>query len=302
MIFLAHTLAILLWASAFPGIRYALSAYSPAHLSLFRLLIGSVLLVTVALFIKMPLPRFRDIPIIMLLGCLAFAIYHVTLNIGEQSVSAGIASLLVSTTPIFTAFLSVFFFKEKFKIGSWLGALIAFIGVIFIAIGGTGERLSLHVGILLILTAALAESFYFVFQNSYLKRYGFVRFTIYTIWAGTISMLPFSSGLLQEILNAPLDATLTVVYLGIFPTVIPYFSLAYVTSKTGAAEATSSLYLTPAVSFLIAWIWLAETPNIHSIIGSIITLCGVFVAHLKWSNKRRLAKKRKFQLKEDKAY
>lgn len=293
-IFLAHTLAILLWASAFPGIRYALSVYSPVHLSLFRLLIGSVLLVMVALCIRLPLPRFKDIPMIMLLGCLAFAVYHVTLNIGEQTVSAGVASLLVSTSPIFTASLSTLLFKEKFKIRGWLGALIAFCGMIFIAIGGTGERLPLHIGFLLILTAALSESFYFVYQNSYLKRYGFFPFTIYTIWAGTISMLPFSSGLLQEIINAPPDATLTVVYLGIFPTVIPYFALAYITSKTGAAEATSSLYLTPAVSFLIAWIWLGEAPNMHQIIGSIITLCGVFMAHFKWGIRETLPRKGEF--------
>jgi len=37
----AHFITIILWASAFPGIRVALTAYSPEHISLLRLLVGS---------------------------------------------------------------------------------------------------------------------------------------------------------------------------------------------------------------------------------------------------------------------
>lgn len=56
-------------------------------------------------------------------------------------------------------------------------------------------------------------------------------------------------------------------YLGLFPTVIPYLALVYVTSRVGASEATSSLYLTPALTFVIAWVWLGEVPTTVSVIG-----------------------------------
>lgn len=277
----AHFITILLWSSAFPAIRVALSAYSPEHISLLRLLIGSFCLIVLALFLRIRLPDKKDVPFILLLGFLAFAVYHVALNYGEQTVSAGIASLLVSTAPLFTALLALLFFKERFGIFGWAGAAIALTGVVFISFGNGNDLFSTRTGLLLILIAALAESFYFVFQSSFLQKYGFISFTMYTIWGGTLCMLWFLPGLGQEIGRAPLHITMTVIYLGIFPTVIPYFALAYVTMKTGAAQATASLYLTPVFAFLIAWVWLQEVPTLFQIAGGILTLIGVSISNLK---------------------
>jgi len=277
----AHLITIFLWASAFPGIRTALTAYSPEHISLFRLLVGSIVLVGVALFLGIRLPNIKDLPIIFLLGFLGFAVYQTALNYGEQTVSAGIASVLVSTTPIFTAFLALFFFRERFGLWGWIGSIIGFCGVVFISYHGSTNHFSLNAGVILVLIAAVSESIYFAFQHPYLKKYGSVSFTMYTIWAGTLFMLIFSPGLGEAIAQAPIHKTLVVVYLGVFPTVIPYFTLAYIISRTGASEATSSLYLTPVFAFLIAWIWLGEVPHFYTIAGGLITLFGVFLANLK---------------------
>lgn len=73
---------------------------------------------------------------------------------------------------------------------------------------------------------------------------------------------------------------MSVIYLGVFPTVLPYIALAYITSHAGASEATSSLYLTPVTACFIAWVWLGEVPTFVSIIGGIITILGVVIAHL----------------------
>ncbi|WP_163582833.1 DMT family transporter [Gracilibacillus saliphilus] len=280
----AHSITIILWASAFPGIKAALTAYSPEHVSLLRLLVASLVLILVAVIQRIRLPKPKDIPIILLLGFLGFSVYQTALNFGEQTVSSGVASLLVSTTPLFTALLALLFFREKFGLWGWIGSLIRFCGVGFISLGGSAENFSFNAGVILVLIASLSESIYFVFQNAFLKEYGFVAFTMYTIWAGTIFMFIFSPGLGEAIIHAPIDTTLVIVYLGIFPTIIPYFTLAYITSRTGASEATSSLYLTPVFAFLIAWIWLGELPTIYAIIGGLITLVGVFLSNIKKQN------------------
>ncbi|MEQ6353375.1 DMT family transporter [Lysinibacillus sp. M3] len=277
----AHFITILLWASAFPGIRVALTAYSPEHISLLRLLVGSFVLIIIAVITKTPLPALKDIPIILLLGFLGFTVYQVALNYGEQTISAGVASLLVSTTPIFTALLAVFFFREKLGLWGWLGSLVGFCGVAFISVGGSTGDFAFNTGIILVLVASLSESIYFVFQCRYVKKYRAFPFTMYAIWSGTIFMLLFSPGLSDAIMDAPLNATLVILYLGIFPTIIPYFTLAYVTSRNGAAEATSTLYLTSVFAFLIAWIWLGEVPHFSAVTGGLITLIGVFIANIK---------------------
>ncbi|MFT9849927.1 DMT family transporter [Aneurinibacillus sp. REN35] len=282
----AHGLCIFFWASAFPGIRIGLESYTPEHLSLLRLLIGSALLILLSLLLRIRLPEVRDVPAILVLGGLGFAVYHTALNYGEQTVSAGAASLFVSTTPIFAALLAMLFFRERFGARGWAGGFISFAGVVCISLGSKAAW-NAGYGTAFILLAALAESVYFVFQKPYLEKYGVFAFTTYTIWAGTLFMLFFLPGLGSAIMQAPAEVTFSVVYLGIFPTVLAYLALAFVTSQTGASEATSSLYLTPFFAFLIAWIWLNETPTFFSLLGGAIILAGVTLSSMKSHPKER---------------
>lgn len=281
---IAHILIIILWGSAFAGIRHGLEAYSPEHLSLLRLLVGSLALVFYAVFTKMKMPQIKDLPVIFLFGFLGFAVYQTALNFGEQTVSAGAASLLVSTSPLFIGLLGKLFFREKTGKWYWSGAFISIIGILFISFG-TGGRFELGIGVILILIASLSESLYFVFQKKYLNKYGSLPFTAYTIWAAAICMLIYAPGLGSELIEAPAAVTLSVIYLGLFPTVIAYFAIAYVTAQSGASEAASSLYLTPAASIVIAWIWLGEVPTMITLIGGIITLFGVSLTFFKGRSK-----------------
>ncbi|MGN2621051.1 DMT family transporter [Bacillus stercoris] len=276
----SNSLMICLWASAFPGIRAGLEGYTPEHLALFRLLIGSMTLLLFAVLTRMRLPDLKDIPAIFLLGFLGFALYHILLNIGEKTVSAGVASLLVTTAPIFSAMLSRLFFREHFGFAKWIGSMVSLLGVSLIAFGSGDYTYSMK-GILFILLAAFSESIYFVFQPRYIKKYGFIRFVTFSIWGGTIPMLMFLPGLGGEMINASTNATLSIVYLGLLPTVVPYFALAYVTSLVGASEATLSLYVTPALALIISWIWIGEIPTLISLLGGVVTVGGVCFTYLK---------------------
>lgn len=279
----AHMLVILLWGSAFAGIRHGLEGYSPEHLSFLRLLIGSMALVCYAAVIKMKLPEMKDWPVIFLFGFLGFAVYQTALSFGELTVSAGAASLLVSTSPVFIGLLGRMFFQERTGKWYWSGASISMVGIIFISFGA-GGGFELGIGVLLIIIASLSESIYFVFQKNYLDKYGALPFTAYAIWAATIFMAFFSPGIMSQITEAPLGATISAIYLGLFPTVVAYFAIAYITAQSGASEAASSLYLTPAASFLIAWIWLGEVPGIMTVAGGVITLIGVSLTYFKGRN------------------
>lgn len=283
-ILFAFGVTIFLWASAFPVIKLALQDFKAEHLSALRLIIGSILLCIIGIIKKVPLPHLKDIPFILLLGFCGFTVYHTSLSIGEYYVSAVIASLLVSTTPIFSALLAILFLKEKFSKFAWAGSIIAFLGVVLISIGNENKITVVVIGVILILFASLGESVYFVFQKRYLDKYGFISFTIYTIVSGAIFMLFFLPSSYNEIQTASTTSLLTVLYLGIFPTVIPYFALAFTIQKIGVADATISLYLTPAVSILLAYVLLGEIPTLIVIGGGIITLIGVSMVALKSNN------------------
>ncbi|AME06802.1 DMT family transporter [Bacillus siamensis] len=283
---ISYSLMIGLWASAFPGIHAGLESYTPEHLALFRLLIGSMALLVFAVLTHMRLPDIKDIPAILSLGFLGFTLYHILLNIGEKTVSAGVASLLVTMTPIFSAMLSRLFFGEHFGLPKWAGSIISLLGVALISFGAADYAHSIK-GILFILLAAFSESIYFVFQSRFIKKYGFIPFVTFTIWGATLPMLVFLPGLWGEVVHASMNSTWSVVYLGLLPTVIPYFALAYVTSIVGASEAAISLYATPALSLLISWIWIGEAPAFISLLGGAVTVIGVCFIYLE-ANKIRL--------------
>jgi drug/metabolite transporter (DMT)-like permease len=60
----------------------------------------------------MSLPETRDLPAVAAAGFFAFALYNVALNHGQLTVSAGAASLIVASIPLFTSLLAVVLLGE----------------------------------------------------------------------------------------------------------------------------------------------------------------------------------------------
>lgn len=267
---------LVVWASAFAGIRIGLRGFGPGQLALLRFGVASIALLIYALITRQPLPALRDVPMMFLLGFLGFFVYHVGLNAGEQVVEAGPASFIISSVPVFSTLLAVAFLRERPTPWGWLGIVISFGGVALISLG---SRSGFHFepAALLIVVAAFGESVYFVLQKPYLKRYTGLQLTTYTIWTGTLCMLVFLPGLIRQLPSAPVASTLSVVYLGIFPAAIGYVLWAYALSRSDVSRVTSALNISPILALLIAFIWLGEIPTVIAVVGGAITVGGVII-------------------------
>jgi drug/metabolite transporter (DMT)-like permease len=281
---------LLLWASAFAGIRAGLrltpagelgpDGYGPGELALLRFGTASTVLALYALATRMRLPSRSDLPGLALSGFLGISLYHVALNFGEVTVQAGAASLLISAAPVFTVLLSAMFLQERLTRIGWGGILLAFAGVALIALSG-GGRLHFTPGALLILLAAVAAATFSILSKKSLRRYAALEFTSYAIWAGTLPMLAFLPGLLRRIPHAAPAATLAVVYLGIFPAAIAYVLWNYALSRMPASLLSSFLYLSPVIASFIAWVWLGEVPALLTILGGALAILGVILVQTK---------------------
>lgn len=277
--FLSYLFTIILWGSAFPMIKIALNDFSAESLSAFRLILATLILLPFVIIKKLPTPELRDIPVIFILGFCGFVIYHTALNFGETLISAGISGILVSTTPIFSSALAYIFLKEHFSKWNWLSSLVAFIGISIISISKDDYTTINVLGVFIILLASFSESLYFTFQKKYIEKYGFIAFTLYTIMASSPFMLIFIPEIINDIHGATFTSIVSVLYLAIFPTIIPYVLLAYIVKSVGVSDATMSLYLTPIVSLLLSYLLLDELPTTLAIIGGIITLLGVSLSN-----------------------
>jgi drug/metabolite transporter (DMT)-like permease len=261
-------------ASAYAAIGAALTSYSPGPLALLRMLVASAVLSIYAVVSGMRLPDTRDLLAVVLAGLFAFALYNVALNYGQLTASAGAASLIIASIPIFTALLAVAFLGERLDALGWSGIAVGFSGMALIT-AGEGGRIGINAGALLVLLAALSASVYFAFQKPYLGKYGALPFTAYAIWAGALLLLPFLPALIGEVLSAPAGATLAVVYLGVFPTIAAYATTAYVFSRLPASRAVTLEYLFPPVAIVIAYLFLGEVPTVLSVVGGAVALFGV---------------------------
>jgi len=266
--------SVVFGASAYAAIGAALASYSPGPLALLRMLVASAALAVYAAISGMRMPEVRDLPSVVLAGLFAFALYNVALNYGQLSASAGAASLIIASIPIFTALLAVASLGERLNALGWLGIAVGFLGMAVITLG-EGGGFGINAGALLVLLAALSASVYFAFQKPYLEKYGSLTFTAYAIWAGAFLLLPFLPALIGEVQSAPVGATLASVYLGIFPTIVAYATAAYVFSRLPASRAVSIEYLFPPVAIVIAYLWLGEVPATLSVIGGAVALFGV---------------------------
>lgn len=267
---------VVLWASAFPAISVAVTDLGAAGLSVARLVVASLALACVVPFMGVRVPRRRDLGLIALCGLSGMTVYQLLLNAGERTVSAGTASLLIATAPIYSSLLAAAFLGEHPTVRRWVGSAIAFAGSAVIA-GSHG--VSFGASALIVLAAAIAQATYHTAQKPLLARYTGFELTVYATWAGTLFVSPWAGYLVNAIPRATSQALACTVFLGIAPSALGFVLWAYASARMPVAQSTTALYLVPAVAIAIAWVWLGQVPSGVELCGGVIALVGVVLAN-----------------------
>jgi len=277
--------AIFFWASAFVGIRAGLEDFSPGGLALIRYLIASATMFLIYIQQKniQPISR-RDLCYALCTGIVGIGVYNITLNYGERVIPSGMASFIISQSPIITAIFAALVLGERLNKYGILGMLLSCMGVWMIAYHDLND-FDFYIGIVLILIATLVGALYSIFQKSLLKKkYSVIDLTTYAIWGGTLILLFFTGDLVDDFRHLSLKGMSVAIYLGIFPTVLGYLAWSYVLNEIPASHAVSFLYFTPIIATLIGWIWLKEVPEILAFVGGFVALAGVWIVNQSFKN------------------
>lgn len=271
----AAATTVVAWAAAFVAIRVAAPAFGPAELTVGRLLIASaVLACSIPVLGPVRLPQARDLPRIVACGLAGMAGYQYLLNSGERGVSAGGASLLVNTSPLFAAILAWLALGEKVTARGRTGLALSFLGAIIMTIGqGNSIRLSGHA--VLVLGAAALFALFLVTQRPLLARYSSFELTCYATWSGSILTIPFLPSLVSQACRAQPHPIEAVIFLAVVSSALGFVTWAFVQQRLPVATAVNILYLVPFTAIAIGWIALGEPTHALAISGGVIALIGV---------------------------
>ena len=273
----AALVSVVLWASAFVGIRAAGRALSAGPLSLSRLLVGSIALGILVAVRREAMPPRRDYRGLLVCGLLWFGAYNVLLNQAERQVDAGTAAMLVNTGPVFIALLSGLLLGEGFPRRLLVGCAVAFSGTIVIGLATSSRGLQAGVGALLCLGAAVAYSAGTVAEKPLLSRTSALTITWLACTIGAAACLPFAPQLVHELAHTQATTFAWVIYLGVFPTAVGFSFWAYALARTNAGRLGATTYLVPPMAVVMGWLLLGDTPPALALLGGLLCLSGVAI-------------------------
>jgi len=274
LILAAAGVAILTWSSSFAAIAYGLQAFTPAELSLFRFLIASAVLVVPVAAGWIKLPPLRDWPAVLALGFIGISVYQLTLGYAMTRTSVGATTVVIALSPGVTTALAALRLGERISRGAIIGLIVAFSGVVLITVGA-GRGVRFEPMTLLLLVSVLATSIYFVFQKPLLARNNATGFTVASIFAGTLGLLPFGLHLPEKLAVVSHAQLWSAAYLGIVPTILGYLCWNFALSRAPASKVSSFMYVQPLIASAIAWLWLGQVPTWLTAAGGMLAIAGV---------------------------
>jgi drug/metabolite transporter (DMT)-like permease len=274
-----------IWGLAFVAIRVLDTELSFINLTLLRWFVASAGYLTLLPFLgkpRTPLSRV-DLPRLLLIGFFNVAGYHLSLNYAEISVSAGLAGLLISLGPVFSAFLAVALLKERIGRRLLLAIMLAVGGAAILSIGDLSGGSSLY-GPLGVALAALSYALFAVLAKPLVNKYGALPVAIWAGLIGTVMILPLTSAsLVSEVSSLPVSGWEALLYLSILSTVMGYSLFYTLVEKGGVSRVMIQLYLAPLFSVIGGMLLLGENVTLETFLGGGAMLLAVWIA----TSKRR---------------
>lgn len=289
------------WAGTFVASEIALHDQPPALTAVVRFLLTTAIYLTMAVMLRdrSAAPFRQRLAAISWGGWLALAamglfgvsLYTLLLHLGLATSTAAYAALLIPTTqPIFTAILSRLAFRKAVGSALVVGLAVGLAGAGLVIFGGLslsdGALLS---GNLVIIAAAASFSCYAVSAKFAPAALSATENTTLSFVFGTLFLLPIPilMGENFALHGATMPFWLSIAYLVVFATVLPYLWWNDAVRRIGSARTGIFTFLMPPLAVALAALLLDQRPEPQQILGGALALCGVALATFGWPARTR---------------
>lgn len=261
----------------------------PVSLAFFRWSIATVILIPFAIkpFLKEYNILNENKAYFFWTSLFGVAIFNTFLYIAAHTTSAiNMALIGTCSSPIFAVFLAAWFLKEKISLLRIIGMLVMLVGIIYLVVRGSFERLmNFHftAGDLWVLGAAVFFAGYNVLVRRKPVTISPIVFLFTTFFIGSLLLLPFY---FWETNNYPsiewtIDLVLTVLYLGLGTSVIAFLLWNAAIAKLGAGRTALFGNLIPLFSSIEAVWFLNEGITIIHLFSGLLIIVGLVIVNLK---------------------
>jgi drug/metabolite transporter (DMT)-like permease len=268
----------LIWGVAFVAVKRADYELSPVNLAILRWLIaaGGYLCVLGVLGKSKTKFERKDLPRLLAISFTNVPVYHLSLNYGETTVSAGLAGLLVSLGPVFITIFSAYSLKEKVSSRVIIALVLALGGAAVLSFGDLSLGSGGILGPLAIIVTAISYAIFAVLAKPLVKKYGALHVAIWAGVTGTAMLLPLiSRNFFVQVASLSSVGWISILYLSLISTVGGYLMYYTLVSRGTLSKLSIQLYLIPIVSVVAGALLLGETITIYTIVGGAIMLSAI---------------------------
>jgi drug/metabolite transporter (DMT)-like permease len=275
----------LIWGASFLLIKVAVHDMSPTVLLLIRSVSGLIALAVIVKVMGRPLlgdgwkTRLGSFAIMAITNAI---IPWVAIAWGEERISSGLASILNSTTTLWTAVIIFWAMpgERPTRVG-YLGVLLGFAGVVILVLpdilahGVSGNFL----GAMAVLVAALSYAANAIYQRRKMRSVSVFDVSIGQLAATVIFAIPLAVPSLPHV-HVALSSMAAVIALGAGATGIAYLLYYYVMNSLGAVRAAGVTLLVPMTAVFWGVVLLHESLSWPIIIGMAVILAGTVLTNL----------------------
>lgn len=285
---LAALLTIFIWGTTFISTKVLLVDFKPIEILFFRFLIGLIVLLLVYPKRLKNTTKRQEITF-ALAGFCGVTLYYLLENIALTYSMASNIGVIISIAPFFTAMLSHFVLKDsRLDRNFIIGFIAAMIGISLISFNGSSNFKLNPLGDILALLAALVWAIYSLLTKQ-ISEYGYntVQVTRRTFSYGLFFMLftliPFGFELNLGRFTNPIYLG-NIIFLGIGASAICFVTWNYAVKILGAVKTSIYIYIVPVVTVVTSVIILNERITLMALIGTVLTLLGLFLSQKKETN------------------
>ena len=268
----------LIWASAFFNIKIATYSYGPITIAFLRIFFGMIPVLLLCFYKKIKIEVFsKDWKWFAAIGIINLVIPFFLIAYGVQKVQSNLAAILMSTTPISATILAhLFIDKEKINLVKILGIILGFLGIVYLF----SENLLINDENLFSALMILVGSTFYVIGGILTLKISHKKNENVTasilIW-GTIFVCPISLIIEQPWnLNPSFESTLSLIYLGVFPTGIAWLLRFMILKRNGLVFQSQVAYLIPIFGVILGYLFLNELVTSKILISLFIVIIGIY--------------------------